>query len=221
MMKDGRMDATKKEPLKVGRKRDPSRDAAILEATLDILAEAGYAGLTVDMVAAAAGAGKATVYRRWPTKTDLVLDAISRVDAGQLDLEALPDTGTLRGDFQALLDSGGGDDGRRFRIMAGLTSMLADQPGLGEAADAALIGPWAAANLALIRRAVQRGEVTSDADVEALARVVPTMAAYRVCIQRLPIPNEFIASLIDGVLLPALGIAPAAAKPKPRRARAR
>jgi AcrR family transcriptional regulator len=206
----GQMDTADRQPSRVGRKRDPSRDVAILDATLDVLAEEGYAGLTVDQVAATAGAGKATVYRRWPTKADLVLDAVARLDAGRTAPDVLPDTGTLRGDLHALLEgSGGSGDGRRLRIMAGLTSMLAEHPALGEAADTAVVGPWATANAALIRRAVDRGEVRPEADVDTLARAVPTMVAYRACIQRLPIPDAYVASLIDAVLLPALGVPPA------------
>lgn len=204
-MRDRSASAADNRPIKAGRKRDPSRDVAILEATLDVLASSGYANLTVGKVATAAGAGKATVYRRWQTKTDLVLEAIARIDAQQLHVGALPDTGSLRGDLHALLKPHGrGDDERRLRIMAGLTSMLAEHPTLGEAADRAVIGPWAAVNRALILRAIERGEVEATANIDVLSRVVPTMAAYRACIERLPIPNDYIASLIDGILLPAL-----------------
>ena len=195
-------------PAKTGRKRDPSRDIAILEATLDVLAESGYAGLTIDQVAAVAGAGKATVYRRWANKTELVLDALARLNASTLDLAALPDTGTLRGDLHALLvPHVNGDDDRRLRIMAGLTSLLTEHPGVGEAADAAVVGPWARANETLIQRAIKRHEVRPVDRLDTLSRVIPTMTMYRVCIQRLPIPNDYVASLIDAVLLPALGLA--------------
>lgn len=204
------MENADRQPARVGRKRDPSRDVAILDATLTVLADRGYAGLTIDLVAATAGAGKATVYRRWPAKADLVLDAVAHLDAGRTAPGVLPDTGTLRGDLHALLDRGNADrDERRMRIMAGLTSMIAEHPALGEAADTAVVGPWATANAALIRRAVERGEVSPRADVDTLARVVPTMVAYRACIQRLPIPDGYVASLIDRVLLPALGVPPA------------
>lgn len=195
-----------------GRPRDPSRDVAILDATLDVLADQGYGALTMDAVATTAGAGKATVYRRWATKADLVLEAVTRMDAGRLDPGSLPDTGSLRGDLDALLGSGdGGDAERRLRIMASLTSLLSESPALGEAADAAVIGPWAAANLVLIRRAIERGEIAPVGDPELLARIVPTLVAYRVCIQRLPIPNDFVATVIEQVLLPALGVDPAEA----------
>lgn len=194
-------------PGRAGRRRDPSRDVAILDAALDVLAEAGYAGLTMDAVAAAAGAGKATVYRRWDSKPALVLDAIRRLDAGVGDPAALPDTGSLRDDLAAVLArNDGSGDARRLRVMAGLTSMLAEHPALADAADAAIIEPWAAVNRVLIERAVARREIAAPLDIDALARLVPTMAAYRVCIQRKPIPNDYVASLIDAVLLPALGL---------------
>ena len=68
------------EPPQLGRKRDPSRDAKILEATLDVLAEVGAAGLTMDAVAARAGAGKATIYRRWTSKAELAFRGMPRSD---------------------------------------------------------------------------------------------------------------------------------------------
>src|SRR5438094_4976193 len=83
-----------------GRPRDPSRDGVIRAAILRLLADSGYAALTMDAVAAEAGVGKATIYRRWRTKTDLVVDTIAEVNR----VEALvPDTGTLEGDLRMLL----------------------------------------------------------------------------------------------------------------------
>ena len=62
---------------RLGRKRDHTRDPEILDVALDVLAETGYDGMTIDMVATRAKAGKATLYRRWPSKADLVLDAVA------------------------------------------------------------------------------------------------------------------------------------------------
>ena len=87
----------------LGRKRDHTRDPEILDAALDVLAETGYDGMTIDMVAARAKAGKATLYRRWPSKAELVIDAVACMKAGDLDLDDLPDTGTLRGDLVAMI----------------------------------------------------------------------------------------------------------------------
>ena len=82
---------------------------------------------------------------------------------------------------------------------------------MGEAADSVVIGPWAQTNRALVPRAVDRGEIPPVRDLETLARVVPTMAAYRVSIERRRIPNDYIASLLDTVLLPASDSLPATA----------
>lgn len=82
------------------RRRGPALDEAIFQAVLDELAEVGYARLTMEGVAQRARAGKASLYRRWPTRIELVMDAVySRLP----DPSAPPDTGSLRGDLLALL----------------------------------------------------------------------------------------------------------------------
>lgn len=188
-----------------GRKRDHSRDAEILDATLRVLAEVGYAGMTMSAVAARAKAGKATFYRRWPSKAELVLDAVGHLKRGQVDLDRLPDTGTLRDDILALFRPTSTEDAEyQLSIMAGLASMLSHDLGLAAAANDAIVEPWAAANRALMRRAIDRGEIDAAADVETLAQIIPSMAAYRALIQRKPFDREFLASIIDGVLLPAV-----------------
>lgn len=188
-----------------GRPRDASRDHVILDAALEVLAESGYAGMTVDMVAARAKAGKATVYRRWPSKAQLVLDAVGRLNSELLDLD-LPDTGTLRGDLMALAGEEGPDEDRRLRVMVGLMSMLDDDERLADAANAAVVEPWVEVNRTFLTRAVGRGEIPATTDIETLAWVVPAMATYRVCVQRKPIPGRYVATLIDTVLLPAVGL---------------
>ena len=192
-------------PQKLGRRRDRSRDADILKATTDVLAEVGYEGMTVDAVAARARAGKATVYRRWPTKADLVLDAISHMKHARIDLAHLPDTGTLRGDLLALFKPEAiGESTYKLRVMAGLIAMLSQHPKLAEAGHAVLIEPWATAHRILMRRAIDRGEIAPEADVESLAQIIPVMAAYRSLILHKPFDLAFLVSLVDGALLPAL-----------------
>ena len=88
---------------KLGRKRDHTRDPEILAAALEILAETGFDGMTIDMVATRAKAGKATLYRRWPSKNELVIDAVACMKQADLDQSRLPDTGTLRGDLVAMM----------------------------------------------------------------------------------------------------------------------
>ncbi|WP_448006396.1 TetR/AcrR family transcriptional regulator [Agromyces bauzanensis] len=200
---------------KLGRRRDHTRDPEILEAAVDVLAEHGFEGMTIDMVAARAKAGKATIYRRWPSKADLVIDAVACMKAGEIDFDHLPDTGTLRGDLVAMIRPRSIEDGeRKLRVMAGLFGMISASPELAEAAHAAIIEPRAAVNRTFLRRAIERGEIRAECDVDLLAVLTPAMVAYRVLIQKRPVDPEYLISLIDGVLLPAagVGVSPASAR---------
>jgi AcrR family transcriptional regulator len=192
---------------KLGRKRDHTRDPKILAAALEVLAETGYDGMTIDMVAARARAGKATLYRRWASKGELIIDAVACMKSEDLQDSKLPDTGTLRGDLLAMIKPHSIEDGeKKLQIMAGLMSMLSRAPELADAANAAIVEPRAAANRALMRRAIDRGEIPADCDIDALSQITPSMAAYRVLILRKPVDRDFLVSLIDGVLMPAMGL---------------
>ncbi|CAN5315959.1 TetR/AcrR family transcriptional regulator [soil metagenome] len=189
---------------RLGRRRDPTRDADILEATLDVLAETGYDGMTIDMVATRAKAGKATVYRRWESKADLVIDAVACMKA-PIDLDALPDTGTLRGDLVAMIKTPTMQDAeRKLKIMGGLVSLLEREPGLADIAHATISAPRVALNRTLIQRAIDRGEARADCDVDLVSLVSVSMVSYRTLMQRTPVDRAFLLSVIDGVILPAV-----------------
>jgi AcrR family transcriptional regulator len=192
---------------RLGRKRDHTRDPEILDAALQVLAEVGYDRMTMDMVAARAKAGKATVYRRWPSKADLVVEAVACMKKVDADPAALPDTGTLRGDLVAMMKPHTLVDAeKKLRVMAGLVSMLAQNPEFADAVNAAIVEPRASVNRLFLQRAVDRGEIPADVDIERLALVAPSMAAYRVLVLRKPVDREFLLWVIDGILLPAVGI---------------
>jgi AcrR family transcriptional regulator len=205
---------TESDAPRAGRKRDATRDPAILDAAVEVLAETGYDGMTIDMVAARAKAGKATVYRRWASKSELVLDAVACLKNAQLDPAALPDTGTLRGDLVAMIKPHSIQDAqRKMQVMGGLVSMLTRHPELVEAAQAVIVEPRLRVTRILLQRAIDRGEIRADCDVELLALVSSSMAAHRTLIQRKPVDRAFLISIIDHVLLPAVGLAPIAAEP--------
>jgi AcrR family transcriptional regulator len=190
---------------KLGRKRDHTRDPEILDAALEVLAETGYDGMTIDMVAARAKAGKATLYRRWASKGELVIDAVACMK--KIDPEAIPDTGTLRGDLVAMIKPHAMHDAdKKLRIMGALTSMLARDPQLADAAYAAIVEPRASVNRLLLQRAIDRGEIPADTDIEMISLVSQSMATYRTIMLRKPVDREFLISVIDGVLMPALGL---------------
>jgi AcrR family transcriptional regulator len=198
-------------PSKMGRKRDHTRDPEILDAALDVLAEEGYDGMTVEMVATRAKAGKATLYRRWPSKSDLVLDAVACMKSNSMSVDALPDTGTLRGDLIAIIKPPSMKDAeKKLRIMTGLASLLEREPGLSEAANRVIVEPRRAINRALFQRAIARGEMRPDVDIELLSLVSASMVSYRSLMLRKPVDKEFLVSVIDGIILPAAGIRPEA-----------
>ncbi|MCU1585874.1 MAG: TetR family transcriptional regulator [Microbacteriaceae bacterium] len=196
---------------KLGRKRDHTRDPEILAAALEVLAETGYDGMTIDMVAARAKAGKATLYRRWPSKGELIIDAVACMKQSGNDYSRLPDTGSLRGDLVAMIKPLSiKDSEKKLQILAGLMSMLSHDPGLADAANAALLEPKVAANRVLMQRAIERGEISAGCDIDLLSLITPSMVAYRVLILRKPVDSAFLISLIDGVLMPAVGLGPSA-----------
>src|SRR3954454_22491159 len=156
---------------RLGRKRDLTRDPEILDAALDVLAETGYERMTVDMVAARAKAGKATVYRRWPSKAELVIDAVACLKSADADPQQLPDTGSLRGDLLAGLKPRTMQDvDRRMMVMAGLMSLMSEEPELAAAARRAIVEPRVAIYRLLLERAIARGEIAADTDVETIAQ---------------------------------------------------
>lgn len=194
---------------RLGRKRDHSRDPEILDAALAVLADCGYDAMTMDMVATRAKAGKATLYRRWPSKADLVIEAVACMKQGEATLAGVPDTGTLRGDLVAMIRPHSMEEAeRKMQVMGGLVSMLSRDPQLADAVNEAITEPRARLNRLLIQRAIDRGEVSADVDIDTVAHISPSMVAYRTIVQRTPVDREYLIGLIDGVVLPALGLPP-------------
>jgi AcrR family transcriptional regulator len=202
-------DAAGEAPPRRGRKRDPSREPVILQAVLDELVESGYEGATVQAVAARAGSGTATIYRRWPTKEDLVLAAIATLGTPP-EAGGLPDTGQLRTDLLAVIESSwlGGAE-RRTQVFAGLSSVLTSSPRLAGAIYAQITEPYAGAYRALLQRALERGEIPPgrDLDLDLLAELVPAMSTYRLMFTARAPDASFLEAVVDGVVLPALGLA--------------
>src|SRR3712207_40235 len=128
------MAATRTEPPRVsrgGRPRDPSRDGVIRAAILSLLADVGYGSLTMDAVAAQAGVGKATIYRRWRTKQDLVVDTIAELNRAEM---TPPDAGSLEGDLRQMLHSlAGVVNGPTGAATLSLLSTVPHNPALAEA----------------------------------------------------------------------------------------
>jgi len=146
-----------------GRPRSPEAHAAILRAALELAVEGGLRGLSMEAIAARAGVGKATIYRRWKTKEALFAEAIGSI---ALNPE-VPDTGSVRGDFEAASSAAVGRMApEAFRVLPRLLADAADDAELLEALRAALLRPRRAAIAVILRRGIERGELRPDIDVE-------------------------------------------------------
>lgn len=186
-----------------GRKRDASRDDALCQAALEVLAEVGYDRLTIDAVAARAGAGKATCYRRWAGKAELVVDAVSRMKAQP----ARPDTGTLRGDLVELTcHFHDGDDAFRTGVQAGLVSGLVHDAKLREVFAELFIAPRKAVFRDVFDQAVERGEIAPVPNYELLSDVVPSMVFHQMILTGKPPGPGFVLTVIDQIVLPLIQI---------------
>ncbi|MEU6005949.1 TetR/AcrR family transcriptional regulator [Streptomyces sp. NPDC047453] len=183
----------------------PEREAELYAAVLDLLREVGYDSLTMDAVAARTRSSKATLYRQWGGKAELVVRAMRHGKPVRLDTI---DTGTLRTDLHALVTRE--DDcvmEQNSALMRALAMAMHTNPDLRQAFREQLIEPEMAEFRALLQRAVDRGEIR--ADCPALDFVVHMLAGgfvVRALIEAQPPTQAFLHSYIDAVVLPALGV---------------
>ncbi|HVA73194.1 MAG TPA: TetR/AcrR family transcriptional regulator [Acidimicrobiales bacterium] len=184
-----------------GRPLDGTRDDALRQAALELVAEIGYDRLTIDAVAARVKASKATVYRRWTSKAELVADAFAC--SGFKGVEA-PDTGELRADLLALAERIWLDDEHvpRSAVMAGMLSAMLANPELRDALRTMSAPPAMAT--AIIQRAVERGDIAVPADLDTILSVIPGMCMFRLMKTGAAPDRQFFESVIDSVILPAL-----------------
>lgn len=186
-----------------GRPRSPEADEAIASATVELLAEVGYDGLSMERVASRAGVGKATVYRRFPSKVELVVAAIDTVAAGV----PIPDTGALRSDLVDML----GEVVDAFTksaigpIIAGMTHEVSRNPALAETFRRTFVANRRSGAMELLRRGVERGELRPDVDRELLLDVLIGWIYYRQLVTGGSLSRRQIEQVVDTALA---GVAP-------------
>jgi AcrR family transcriptional regulator len=155
-----------------GRLRDPAVDEAILAAAMDLLAEIGYARLTMEQVAARAHAGKASVYLRWPNKVALVAEAIQHSSAV---VPQVPATGSLREDVRAFLLALLRSKSAAQRAVAAVSGEIASNPELARAWRQGVAGTLVACMRTIMDRAIARGELPASSDTELLSLLPVTL----------------------------------------------
>ncbi len=184
------------ESRKAGRPRSPEAHEAILRATAELLGEGGYNNLTIEGVAQRAGVTRQTIYRRWSSKLDLVT-ALMRDVSGSAPL---PDTGSLRGDLEALYRL----YARNLHTPGGpiVPSLVAEAMHDTELSTimVAYVDRRRAVALGVFERAIVRGEMRRDADPEMLIDLVSAFFWYRKLIRRAPIKRDGIAEFVETIL---------------------
>lgn len=184
------------------RRRGAALEAAILEATIDLLEESGYAALTVEAVAERAGAGKASIYRRWPTRVELAMAAARHHVRDQM---TPPDTGSLAGDLRAWLRGMARNlDGCVGEALRGaITESYAPSPP-GAAHTPSMPQGWFASTLdVIIEQARRRGEPVVTPT--PIVRSAPgTLLRHNFLAHGAPVPEEVIDAIVDEVAIPLL-----------------
>jgi AcrR family transcriptional regulator len=187
------------------RRRGQELEDALLEAAWDELLESGYAALTFDAVAARAGTSRPVVYRRWPTKPDLVRAAVGR--AGTRDRYPLPDTGSLRGDLIALLQRA---NETRMGFAAVLSVRLGqyfEETGTGPAdLREEMLGDRVTSMQLILDRSIARGELDPARLTPRIASLPFDLFRHEVLMTLKPVPLETIEEIVDTIFLPLVGL---------------
>lgn len=197
-----------------GRPRSASADRAIMRATLELLAEVGFGRLSVEGVAARAGVGKTTIYRRWPSKVNLVLAAVSGLVQQTIPI---PDTGSTREDLlilvRSVIDTLSETIGGRI-----LAHLVAETPVNAELADALrrLWGSRRALTFEVLRRGVARGDLPHDVDVEFMADLLYGPIYSRFFVTGAPLNEPVARQIVDALMRVKPGDARVQRLPEPR-----
>jgi AcrR family transcriptional regulator len=177
------------------------REEELLAATLEVLRETGYDNLTVDKVVARAHASKTTVYRRWPSKAELVCAAFAHQVRGTA---TLPDTGSLRGDLLQLAEIIARDAGLYASTMAGILAASSRTPQLRKLLVDDLYRDRRDQVHGVLRRAVDRGEIVPEVISEEIWDVLPGYISFRMLQHGRPVTAGTLRALVDELLLPSL-----------------
>jgi AcrR family transcriptional regulator len=201
------------------RRLDPSRDAAILRAAFEGVAEHGYDRLTMDDIAARAGVGKAAIYRRWPSKAAVVVSAIGW-RREQMGAAPVPDTGSLRGDVDAvvaMVPEFTEHDQSAIGVILGVATAATRDPALAAALHEHLLEHARRQLREILGQAVDRGEIPRGRDLTLVPDVLFGLNAMRLVTGQ-PIDRAWIRQVFEQVILPLVTAPLPAPASRPRQA---
>ncbi|OBA78122.1 hypothetical protein A9W99_03940 [Mycobacterium sp. 1164966.3] len=188
------------------RRLDRSLDGTILDAALVGVAELGYDRLSMDDIASRAGVGKAAIYRRWPSKAVVVADAIAHWRR-QLGPVELPNTGSLRGDIEALVAAVPDIDDTAYgtmQVVVGVATAAMHNPVLAAALDDLVLSRPRNIVRGVLDQAVARGEIPSGRDLSLMPDVALGLNVLRLLTGR-PVDRVYVRRVLEDVLLPLAG----------------
>lgn len=185
-----------------GRPRSEEAHAAILDASIQLIRELGYDVVTMDAIAARAGVGKATLYRRWNGKEELVSEALERMLRGF----PLPDTGTTRGDLMALMKTQLGmyADPASSRLLSGLVAAMARNPQIARVVRSTFYAARRDAMAEVVKRGIERGDLSPETDVAFALDVFNGPLFYRYLFTGDPLDDRVARSIVE-LMLRAFG----------------
>lgn len=185
---------------------DHSLDDTILDAVLLALSELGYDRMTMDDIASRAKAGKAAIYRRWPSKAAVVAEAIAHWRRGLGGAEP-PNTGSLRGDIDALAAMIPDFDEAALstiKVIVGTATAAMHDPVLAAALDDLALAPPRQIVQVILDQAVARGEIPADRDLTVIPDALLGLNVLQVTTGR-PVDRVFVRRALEGLLLPLAG----------------
>ena len=185
-------------PRVIGRPRDERADKAILSATLELMAQSGFHDLRVDDVAGRAGVGKATIYRRYRSKDELITAAV----AGLVSEITVPDTGQTRGDLRALMHGAvkvyGGSV--QAAVMPSLVEAMTRDAELARLVREEFLAGRRAALRTVLERGIERRDLRADLDIDLALDVLGGPLFYRLLITGGPIDEQLAEGVVELIL---------------------
>lgn len=186
----------------IGRPRDRSRDTAIEKAAIELLGEVGYEHITIEAVALRAHVSKATIYRRWKNKAELMTAAVNHYAFCK---SPTINTGSLRGDLIEIITEKvkamKSEDGQFIR---GLMTAARTDGDLAAVLTSSLAEYASTAHASIFERARARGEITNSAQTEIVLELVPAVISFRIFMSHQSVNRKFIEHFVDDVIIPTI-----------------
>lgn len=182
-----------------GRPRNAEIDSAVLEATSKLLAEQGYATMSIEMISRRAGVGKAAIYRRWSSKEELVVELLSHTAPA---IEPVPDLGDTRAELLRTVSETIENFARRSTggIIQGLSSESSRNPRLSRLVRKYVVDPRRDELRTVLERGIARGDLRADTDVEIAHNLLTGPAYHRLLLGGKRLDKQFAERVVDAFL---------------------